>query len=64
MIKLIKTEKGINIGKEKRLIMINNLSEIKNINLDEDEEKLTYKYYNEIDINNPVLDESIKHLYN
>lgn len=64
MIKLIKTEKGINIGKEKRLIMINNLSEIKNINLDEDEEKLTYKYYNEIDINNPVLDDSIKHLYN
>lgn len=62
MIKLIKTEKGINIGKEKRLIVVNDLSEIKNINLDEDEEKLTYKYYNEIDINNPVLDDSIKHL--
>lgn len=64
MIKLIKTEKGINIGKEKRLIVVNDLSEIKNINLDEDEEKLTYKYYNEIDINNPVLDDSIKHLDN
>lgn len=64
MIKLIKTEKGINIGKEKRLIVVNDLSEIKNINLDEEEEKLTYKYYNEIDINNPVLDDSIKHLDN
>lgn len=64
MIKLIKIEKGIKIGKEKRLIVVNNLSEIKNINLNEDEEKLTYKYYSEIDINNPVLDDSIKHLDN
>lgn len=64
MIKLIKIEKGIKIGKEKRLIVVNNLSEIKNINLNEDEEELTYKYYSEIDINNPVLDDSIKHLDN
>ena len=54
MIKLIKIEKGIKIGKEKRLIVVNNLSEIKNIKLNEDEEELTYKYYSEIDINNPV----------
>lgn len=40
------------------------MSEIKNINLNEDEEELTYKYYSEIDINNPVLDDSIKHLDN
>ena len=64
MIKLIKIEKGIKIGKEKRLIVVNNLSEIKNIKLNEDEEELTYKYYSEIDINNPVLDDSIKHLDN
>ena len=64
MIKLTKIEKGIKIGKEKRLIVVNNLSEIKNINLNEDEEELTYKYYSEIDINNPVLDDSIKHLDN
>lgn len=64
MIKLIKIEKGIKIGKEKRLIVVNNLSEIKNINLNEDEEELTYKYYSEIDINNPILDDSIKHLDN
>lgn len=46
------------------MIVVNNLSEIKNINLNEDEEELTYKYYSEIDINNPVLDDSIKHLDN
>ena len=46
------------------MIVVNNLSEIKNIKLNEDEEELTYKYYSEIDINNPVLDDSIKHLDN
>lgn len=58
MIKLIVRDKEI--GGEKRLVEVNNISDIPSIRFDEEDEELTYQYCN-IDINNPKLENS-KHL--
>lgn len=58
MIKLIVRDKEI--GGEKKLVEVNAIPDIATINFDEEDEEVTYQY-NNIDVNNPKLENS-KHL--